>query len=119
MFLAQETPLLLPQQQGFPPTISIPCSISKTALKALTLEFAKSEIAGMPKSDAPRNPVRFYVISPGHCKTAFNGYRGPRNPLDGAGVIVELANAREKEQYGMYGFWSMADGGSGAKHVPW
>ncbi|KAF2104437.1 NAD(P)-binding protein [Rhizodiscina lignyota] len=56
-----------------PPTASIPYTVSKTALNITTLEMAKL------------NPeVMFHVVSPGHCKTAFNGYRGKKDPLDGA-----------------------------------
>jgi NAD(P)-dependent dehydrogenase (short-subunit alcohol dehydrogenase family) len=50
-----------------PPTVSIPYSISKTALNALTLEMAK-----FPENDG----VQFHVIGPGNCKTEFNGSRG-------------------------------------------
>lgn len=70
-----------------PPTVSIGYSISKTALHALTLQMAI----------APENAgVEFQVASPGHCRTAFNGYNGVRDPLEGANVVVELVTGQRK-----------------------
>jgi len=40
--------------------------------------------------------VLFHVACPGHCKTGLDGYRGAKDPVDGAKVIVELATS-EKE----------------------
>ena len=77
---------------NLPPTASIPYSVSKVALNILTLEMAKT----YPDVD-------FYAANPGHCKTAFNGYRGAKDPLDGARVVVELAMA-EKNRF-KPGFW--------------
>nr|OQO25097.1 hypothetical protein B0A51_07419 [Rachicladosporium sp. CCFEE 5018] len=79
-----------------PPTASVSYSVSKTALNVLTLEMAKQ----FPD-------VTFYAATPGHCSTALNGFRGKRNPDEGAGVVVELATA-EKGKYGM-GFWERVD----------
>ena len=79
--------------------------MSKTALNALTVEYAKVEPS-----------VRFYAASPGHCKTAFNGYRGTKDPLDGARVVVELATA-ERGKYGN-GFWEL-EGSDECTRVPW
>jgi NAD(P)-dependent dehydrogenase (short-subunit alcohol dehydrogenase family) len=72
-----------------PPTVSIAYSISKTALNALTVEMGRYE---------QNKDVSFYLISPGHCKTEFNGFRGLRDPLEGANVVVELVCA-EKNFY--------------------
>lgn len=63
-----------------PPTASIPYSLSKVALNVLGLEFAKK----WPE-------VGFCAASPGHCRTALNGFRGEREPGEGARVVVELA----------------------------
>ncbi|OQO06724.1 hypothetical protein B0A48_08511 [Cryoendolithus antarcticus] len=79
-----------------PPTASVSYSVSKTALNVLTLEMAKQ----FPD-------VTFYTATPGHCSTALNGFRGKRNPDEGAGVVVELATA-EKGKYGM-SFWERVD----------
>jgi len=40
--------------------------------------------------------VEFQVANPGHCKTAFNGYRGTRDPEEGAIVIVELVVGKRR-----------------------
>ena len=81
-------------------------SVSKTALNALTVGYAKAEPT-----------VAFYAASSGHCKTAFNGFRGTKDPLDGATVIVELALAEQ----GKYenGFWQLeGDDEKEASRVP-
>lgn len=87
-----------------PPTASIPYSISKTALNILTLEMQKLH-----------EKVAFYAASPGHCKTALNGFRGVKHPLDGAKVVVELATSGQ----GVYesGFWQFEGGVMST--VPW
>lgn len=89
-----------------PPSRVISYSVSKTALNALTIEFAKAE-----------QEVRFYAASPGHIRTAFNGYQGTKKPLDGAKVVVELASA----EIGKYenGFWQTEGGSQEATKVPW
>ncbi|KAK4691386.1 hypothetical protein P7C71_g5604, partial [Lecanoromycetidae sp. Uapishka_2] len=90
---------------NLPPSRVISYSVSKTALNALTIEYAKAE-----------PDVRFYAASPGHCKTAFNGFRGSKDPLDGAKVVVELALADEKYANG---FWQLEGDEEKASPVPW
>jgi NAD(P)-dependent dehydrogenase (short-subunit alcohol dehydrogenase family) len=80
-----------------PPPVSIPYSVSKTALNALTLEMAK-----LPEKEG----VQFHVIGPGRCKTEFNGFRGTRDPLEGANVVVELVNAEKGD---VSKCWVLAD----------
>ena len=53
--------------------------------------------------DPANKDVEFQLFSPGHCKTAFNGYRGTRDPLEGATVVVELVKA-EKGKHKNAGF---------------
>ena len=86
-----------------PPTNSVPYAVSKAALNALTIEMQLA------------NPdVLFHIANPGYCKTAFNQYRGNRDPLEGARVVVELVHG----QYGP-GFWE-AEGEDGpCSIVPW
>ena len=98
--------LQLSSTGNLPPSRVISYSVSKTALNALTVEYAKAE------PDA-----RFYAASPGHCKTAFNGFRGTKDPLDGAKVVVELALA-EKGKYAN-GFWQLEGDDKEASPVPW
>lgn len=81
-----------------PPTACVPYSVSKVALNALTLEFAKA----WPD-------VRFYAASPGHCRTALNGFRGKKDPLEGARVVVELVLKEDEGCRG--GFWEWEEGG--------
>ena len=78
-----------------PPTVSIPYVLSKTALNMLTVEMSRDE---------KNRDVEFAVVSPGHCRTAFNGFRGTRDPLEGANVVVELVRS-EKGKYKNAGFW--------------
>ncbi|GBE82855.1 Short-chain dehydrogenase/reductase tropE [Sparassis crispa] len=85
-----------------PPTRSIPYSASKTALNVLTIEYQK---------------LHPNTIDPGYCKTGLNGYEGLRDPLDGAGVVVELANAA-RDKY-KSGFWAMENDAEECSTVPW
>ena len=59
--------------------------------------------------------VLFQAASPGHCATALNGFRGAKDPMDGAEVVVRLVGGEEGE-YGM-GFWEVEDGE--VRCVPW
>ena len=87
-----------------PPTASIIYSASKAALNMMTLEMGKQH-----------PDVTFYAVSPGHCRTAFNGFRGTKDPVDGGRAAVELALA-EKGKYAA-GFWESE--GSGMEEVGW
>lgn len=89
---------------NLPQTACVPYSVSKVALNALTLEMRKTY-----------PDVSFYAANPGHCKTAFNGYKGKKDPVDGAKVVVELALA-EKGVYGD-GFWQFEV--EGMREMPW
>lgn len=56
--------------------------------------------------------VLWQAASPGHCKTAFNGWMGKKDPLDGARVVVELVADREQGDEGRLGmgFWEFEQG---------
>lgn len=57
--------------------------------------------------------LHVYAASPGHLRTAFNGFRGKREPEEGARVVVELALGGEGEEgRRVYenGFWEFEDG---------
>ena len=92
-----------------PPTVSMPYSISKTALNALTVEMARDEA---------NKEVMFQMVGPGHCKTAFNGYRGTREPMEGANVVVECV-VRPKEQLENAGFWETKGESRELVRIPW
>lgn len=81
--------------ENLPPTQAVAYSISKAALNALTVEFQKTEDArvaalGVQSWVAKDRRTRFFAVSPGHLKTAFNGYRGEKSPLESAEVVVRL-----------------------------
>jgi hypothetical protein len=59
--------------------------------------------------------VLFQVVSPGHCRTALNGFRGKKDPLDGAEVVVRLVGD-EEGRWGE-GVWEVAEGE--VRRVPW
>ncbi|TVY73412.1 Short-chain dehydrogenase/reductase tropE, partial [Lachnellula suecica] len=59
---------------NLPSTSVIAYSVSKVALNALTIEMQKGE----------KGAVEYFAVNPGHCKTEFNGFRGEKDPLDGA-----------------------------------
>jgi NAD(P)-dependent dehydrogenase (short-subunit alcohol dehydrogenase family) len=91
-----------------PPTVAMAYCASKTALNMLTVEYGKA---------SENRNVIFQSISPGHCKTEFNNYRGRKEPLDGAKVIVALLGA-DSGDFGS-GFWQMEEGDVLPVRVPW
>jgi NAD(P)-dependent dehydrogenase (short-subunit alcohol dehydrogenase family) len=87
-----------------PPMTNCPYSTSKAALNMVTVDMAN------------KNPdVTFHAVNPGHCKTAFNGFRGVKDPLDGGTAAAEVALA-EKGKY-KAGFWE--DEGKGMQQIGW
>lgn len=72
------------------------------------------EMAKFPENEG----VQFQVVGPGHCKTEFNGYRGTRDPLEGANVVVELVNA-EKGTVPNAGFWQTEGASKELVRIPW
>lgn len=91
-----------------PPTVAIAYCASKTALNMLTVEYGK---------DPANENVVVQAVSPGHCRTGFNDYRGTKDPLDGAKVIVHLLHSGTSD-FGN-GFWQMEDGDASPVRVPW
>jgi hypothetical protein len=63
--------------------------MSKVALSCLTIELAKLE----DKRSEREGKVDIFVVNPGFCKTAFNGFRGTRDPFDGAEIVVRIVEA--------------------------
>lgn len=77
----------------------------------LTLHFQVAEDR-LPESQR----ITFWAVSPGHCKTAFNGYRGTKEPVDGAEVVIRLLEAGRGEiEAGT--FWEFEHGEF--RVVPW
>lgn len=94
-------------EKKLPATVVVAYSVSKTALNAMTIEMQKAE-------DQQGGNIKFFLACPGHCKTAFNGYRGLKDPLDGARVVEQLVLAADGEFD--FGFYEYEDG---IKKVPW
>lgn len=61
---------------------SMPYSVSKTALNALTVHYAQELLA---------TGIKVNAAAPGHCATALNGFTGSRTPAEGADIAVQLA----------------------------
>jgi NAD(P)-dependent dehydrogenase (short-subunit alcohol dehydrogenase family) len=97
---------------NMPPTVAVAYSISKAALNSLTIEMQKVEDAEGPQG----SDVRIFAINPGHCKTSFNGFRGTKDPIDGAEVVVRIVGD-EKGDYGKGRFWEFEEGVM--REVPW
>ncbi|KAF4495133.1 hypothetical protein FAGAP_8747 [Fusarium agapanthi] len=68
-----------------PPVANIDYCVSKVGLNMLMLHLQAAE---NHSEDEPK--IRFWAVSPGHCKTAFNGYKGRKDPLEGAEAVVRL-----------------------------
>ncbi|KAF1990943.1 NAD(P)-binding protein [Aulographum hederae CBS 113979] len=89
-----------------PPTRSVPYSVSKAALNMLTVEMGRAEPG-----------VVFQSACPGFCRTRFNGFKGVREPIEGARVVVELVGGRGGTPGYESGFWHFGEGGM--ERYPW
>lgn len=72
----------LGDQGAFVGQPSVPYSVSKTALNALTVHYAR-ELASAS--------VKVNAAAPGHVATDFNNFRGTRTPAEGASIAIKLA----------------------------
>lgn len=89
-----------------PPTASAAYSVSKAALNMLTLDMGRE----------PENKnIEFQIANPGHCKTAFNGYKGARDPGEGANVVVELVFGDRRETR----MWETIGDSTELSVIPW
>lgn len=93
-----------------PPSAVVSYGVSKTAMNALTVELQRVEDA------KEGGKVEYFAINPGHCKTAFNGFKGLKDPIDGAEVVVQLALG-EKGRWKKGTFWEFEEGEM--REVPW
>ena len=66
--------------------------------------------------DPANENVVIQAVSLGHCRTGFNDFRGTKDPLDGAKVIVHLLHSATSD-FGN-GFWQMEDGDASPVRVP-
>ena len=103
---------------NLPPTAVVAYSVSKAALNSLTVEMQKTEDALKDREGEGEGwgKAEFWAANPGHCKTAFNGYRGTKDPLDGVEVVVQLVTA-ERGKWKKGRFWEFEEGVM--REVPW
>ncbi|KAK1623037.1 hypothetical protein BDP81DRAFT_333031 [Colletotrichum phormii] len=94
-----------------PPAASINYCMAKAALNMLTLQLHLAE-----ERRTTDDKIVFWATSPGHCKTAFNGFRGSKEPVDGAEVFVRLLEP-ERGTIASGTFWEFEDGDF--RLVPW
>jgi hypothetical protein len=60
--------------------------------------------------------ITYWAVSPGHCKTAFNGYMGKKDPLEGAESVVRLLEmSKDESEPGT--FWEYEN--DTFQQVPW
>uniref|UniRef100_A0A0D2YAI2 Uncharacterized protein n=1 Tax=Fusarium oxysporum (strain Fo5176) TaxID=660025 RepID=A0A0D2YAI2_FUSOF len=64
--------------------------------RVIMISSARGSMARTNNKEAAENHsnngtnITFWAVSPGHCKTAFNGYKGRKDPLEGAEAVVRL-----------------------------
>jgi NAD(P)-dependent dehydrogenase (short-subunit alcohol dehydrogenase family) len=98
-------------------TAVVAYSVSKAAPNSLTIELQKTEDALKESGEGKgRGKVEFWAANPGHCKTAFNGYRGTKDLIDGVEVAVQFVIG-ERGLWKRGGFWEFVEGGM--REVPW
>ncbi|KAK5624833.1 hypothetical protein RRF57_000549 [Xylaria bambusicola] len=88
-----------------PPVVSFDYCITKAALKMLTVQLQAAE-DGNAEND---NKITYWVASPGYCKTGFNGFKGHKDPLEGAEVVLRLLKSNRGEIRGGT-FWELEKG---------
>lgn len=96
-----------------------PYGASKIGMNGLTVhlqvvENDRVKAEGEIQLGKPR--IRYYTCAPGPLKTAFNGFRGPKLPDDGAEVVVHLL-ADDKQTYEGGTYWEFEEGQM--RQVPW
>ncbi|KAI1779677.1 hypothetical protein F4818DRAFT_149232 [Hypoxylon cercidicola] len=76
-----------------PPTQQWVYDCSKQHSISLTIEFRNAEFEATKEMDR----ITFWAGIPGHCKTAFNNFRGFKDPFEGAEVTARLLESRRFE----------------------
>ncbi|GJN70643.1 short chain dehydrogenase [Purpureocillium lilacinum] len=90
-----------------PPVAVVDYCIVKAGLNMLTLHLQAAEDNDDDHDGETR--ITFWAVSPGHCKTGFNGFRGTKDPLDGAEVVLRLLESQAGEIPGGT-FWEYEGG---------
>ncbi|KAH8157243.1 hypothetical protein CIB48_g11002 [Xylaria polymorpha] len=96
---------------ALPPVASIDYCVVKAALNMLTVHLQAAE-----EAKTEDNKITFWATSPGHCKTGFNGFRGHKDPLDGAEVVLRLLKSERGDIQGGT-FWEFEN--NEFRQVPW
>jgi len=78
----------------------------------LTLHFHLQEECNQKEDER----ISFWTVSPGHTKTGFNNFRGPKDPIDSAEAFVRLLEA-PKGKINPGTFWEFENGDF--RMVPW
>ncbi len=86
--------------------------MAKAGLNMLTLHLQLQEDAKQEDKDR----ITFWMVSPGHTKTAFNNFRGHKDPVDSAEAYVRLLKA-ERGDIAPGTFWEFEEGQM--RMVPW
>ncbi|KAJ4153708.1 hypothetical protein LMH87_010182 [Akanthomyces muscarius] len=88
-----------------PPAAVVSYCVSKAALNMLTLHLQLEEDS---RGDGEAR-VGYWAVSPGHCNTAFNGFKGRKKPEEGAEMVARLLEA-EAGEFEAGTFWQYEDG---------
>ncbi|UKZ76561.1 hypothetical protein TrVFT333_004268 [Trichoderma virens FT-333] len=74
-----------------PPVALIDYCVCKAALNMLTLHYQINEDNYKDSGEK----ITFWSVSPGHTKTAFNNFRGKKDPVDSAEAFVRLLESEK------------------------
>ncbi len=86
--------------------------ISKAGLNMLALHFQQQEHVKQEEKDR----ITFWMVSPGHTKTALNNFKGNKEPTDSAEAFVRLLESKRGE-IAPGTFWEFEQGEF--RKVPW
>lgn len=86
--------------------------VAKAGLNMLTLHLQLAEDTKQKEGER----ITFWVVSPGHTKTAFNNFRGTKDPVESAEAFARLLES-ERGAIAPGTFWEF-EGGE-FRQVPW
>ncbi|KAI1253574.1 hypothetical protein MGN70_005784 [Eutypa lata] len=98
---------------GLPPPEHWLYGCSKAALNLATIEFRNEELREVADE---KDRVTFWAVCPGYCKTGLNGFKGFKDPVEGAAVTARLLGSRRGEILSGT-FWGLEKGNFG--QIPW
>lgn len=80
------------------------------------IELTKQEQA---TSKERGSEILFQAVNPGHCKTSFNGFKGKRDPFEGAKVVEELVFCDRAKWASGFWTWEGDEESGKMREVPW